>query len=54
MEKLMTIQEVADVLHVTATTLRRWEKNGKIKPIRTFGNHRRYKLSDIQNIVTDK
>jgi predicted site-specific integrase-resolvase len=32
-------------------TLRRWDRSGKLKPVfRTFGNHRRYNLSDITKI----
>jgi len=31
--------------------LRRWEKEGKIKSYRTPGNHRRYDLNDLKNIL---
>lgn len=42
MNEYLTIAEAADYLHVTKTTLRRWEKAGKIKPFRTVGNQRRF------------
>lgn len=47
MDKLLTIHEAAEVLGVSNTTLRRWEKEGKLVPGRTAGNQRRYKLSQI-------
>lgn len=51
MENLMKIQEVANILNVTTSTLRRWDKNGKLKALRTFGNQRRYKTSDVEKII---
>lgn len=47
-QQILTIKEAADLLGVTTTTLRDWDKAGKLVPIRTQGNHRRYRLSDIQ------
>src|SRR5579872_2191220 len=49
-QDLYTIQEVATLLGVSAKTLRRWEETGKIKPIRTVGNQRRYRLDDIKKL----
>jgi excisionase family DNA binding protein len=40
--KLIPISEAAKLLGVYADTLRRWEREGKIKPRRTSGNLRRY------------
>ena len=40
--KLLTIQEVADILRVSTKTLRRWDQAGRFVPIRTAGNQRRY------------
>jgi excisionase family DNA binding protein len=40
--KLIPISEAAKLLGVHADTLRRWEREGKIKPRRTSGNLRRY------------
>ena len=55
MEKYISIREAGLLFGVTTTTLRRWEKLGKlICHHRTLGNHRRYKLSDILNIITPK
>ena len=35
-------------LGVSIGTLRRWEREGKIKPIRTHGNHRRYSEGELR------
>ena len=48
MDKYLTISKAAPLLGVSASTLRRWERCGKIKPERTNGNQRRYKLSQLQ------
>jgi len=47
MDKLISVGEVAELKAVSVDTVRRWEKEGKIKSIRTDGGHRRYKLSDF-------
>ncbi|MEW5954680.1 MAG: helix-turn-helix domain-containing protein [Bacillota bacterium] len=45
MEKLLTTNQLAKLLNVWPETLRRWEREGKLKPLRTPGGHRRYKES---------
>lgn len=47
--KLLSIGKTAEVLGVHIDTLREWHKEGKLTPVMTFGGHRRYKLSDIEN-----
>ena len=47
MPRYFTIKEASDYLGVTPDTLRRWEEEGKIKPDRTEGNHRRYLASEL-------
>ena len=49
-QNLYTIQEVSSILGVSTKTLRRWEENGIIKPIRTAGNQRRYRLEDVSKL----
>ena len=51
METFVTIKEAAQSLGVTTTTLRNWDRAGKLCPIRTLGGHRRYKISDIQRLT---
>ncbi|HVF69700.1 MAG TPA: helix-turn-helix domain-containing protein, partial [Xanthomonadales bacterium] len=47
-DKLYTVKEAADILKVSIKTLHRWEERGILTPDRTTGNHRRYKLADIE------
>ena len=52
MEKYISIKEASLLIGVTTTTLRRWEVDKKLKPHhRTLGNHRRYVLNGILEIV---
>ena len=50
MKKYYTIKQAAELLGVSDDTLRRWEAEGKIKPVRTKGNHRRYADDDLNRI----
>jgi len=55
MEKYISIQEASTILGVTTTTLRRWDKSETLKSdYRTIGNHRRYKLSKILELINPK
>jgi excisionase family DNA binding protein len=48
MDKLLTISEAAALKGVSASTLRRWERDGRLVPERTAGGQRRYRLSQIE------
>lgn len=49
MDKYLTIKEAAELLGVSTSTMRRWEREGKlIADDRTEGNQRRYLLSAIR------
>lgn len=48
MNKLVSISDAADILGVSVTTLRRWDREGKLKSDRTRAGHRRYDLSKIK------
>lgn len=49
MNNFLTIREAAEVLGVSTSTLRRWEREGKLTPDeRTAGNQRRYKLHSLR------
>lgn len=50
MEQLLTMAEVAQILNVSQTTLRNWDKQGKLKALKTLGGHRRYPKSQIETI----
>ena len=51
MEKLLKLSEVAEILNVSKNTLRNWDNSGKLPSVRTCGNQRRYKQSDINNFI---
>lgn len=44
---MLSIGQLAKKLGVHVQTLRRWEAAGKIKSIRTLGNHKRYNFEDF-------
>ena len=46
----MAITEAAKFLGVDISTLRRWEDEGKIKPERTRGGHRRYDKDELLSL----
>ena len=48
MDKLFKIGQAAKALGVSPSTLRRWERDGKITPLRTEGSHRLYRLSQFK------
>lgn len=48
MNRLLAIGEAAKVLCVSITTLRRWEKEGKLIPEPTTSKHRRYDLAKLK------
>lgn len=48
MDKLFKIGQAAKALGVSQSTLRRWERDGKISPERTEGSHRLYRLSQFK------
>lgn len=44
---MIGINEACKILGVTPKTVRLWEKEGKIKSVRTAGGHRRYNIADL-------
>lgn len=48
MDKLYRIGQASKLLGVSTSTLRRWERDGKISPERTEGSHRLYRLSQFK------
>ena len=50
--KKHTITEVSKTLNVSPDTLRRWEKNGVVKPTRDSQNKRLYSLNDLAKLKT--
>ena len=52
--KLLTVSEVADLLHVHANTLRRWSEEGRINCYRiTPRGDRRFKKKDLDSFLNE-
>ncbi len=53
-DELLTVREVARLLHVHPNTLRRWSKNGKLKAYRiTARGDRRFKREEIERFIAE-
>ena len=48
MNRLTTIGETAEILGVSISTLRRWDKAGRLVPEKTASGHRRYDISKLK------
>lgn len=48
MDRYVAIGEASEALGVSITTLRRWEREGKLIPERTAGRQRRYDLAKLK------
>jgi excisionase family DNA binding protein len=48
---LLNIDSLSKEINVSKSTLRRWEKEGKITSMRTTGKHRRYDLNEVMNSI---
>jgi len=51
MDKLLTIKEAKTRLGVTTKTIQRWDREGKIKVVRTLGGRRRIPESEVRRIL---
>ena len=50
-EVLLTPGEVAVIFRVDPKTVTRWAKSGKLTAIRTLGGHRRFRQSEVKNLL---
>ena len=50
-EPLLTPAEVAALFRVDPKTVTRWAKAGKLSSIRTLGGHRRYRESEVRDLL---
>jgi excisionase family DNA binding protein len=53
-EQLLTPAEVASMFRVDPKTVTRWAKAGKLSAIRTLGGHRRYRESEVRDLLQDQ
>jgi len=52
-EALLTPSEVAAMFRVNPKTVTRWARAGRISYIKTLGGHRRFKASEIQQLLAE-
>ncbi|MDT0202534.1 BldC family transcriptional regulator [Nocardioides sp. AE5] len=50
-DNLLTPSEVAALFRVDPKTVTRWAKAGKIGSIRTLGGHRRFRESEVMQLL---
>jgi excisionase family DNA binding protein len=50
-EALLTPAEVAGLFRVDPKTVTRWANSGKLTSLRTLGGHRRYRESEVRNLL---
>ena len=48
MSRLVTIGEASEILGVSISTLRRWDKVGRLEPEKTASGHRRYDIAKLK------
>ena len=52
MEKYISSGKAAEMLGVSISTMVVWENEGRISSVKTIGSHRRYKLSDVEGLMS--
>ena len=51
MSELLNMKQASEFLNVTQDCLRKWDKSGKLKPLKTVGGHRRYVLDELKKFI---
>ncbi len=51
---MLSVSEASEYLGVSISTMRRWEKEGKLIPLRTSGKHRRYDKNQLIKLRNKK
>jgi excisionase family DNA binding protein len=51
-KELLTPSEVAVMFRVNPKTVTRWARSGRISCIKTLGGHRRFRASEIRDLLT--
>lgn len=53
MDGFITVKQAAKVLGIHPTTLRRWDKKGKLRAVRhRFNDYRLYKKLEVEKLAT--
>ena len=48
---LLTPAEVATLFRVSPKTVTRWARSGKLTALRTLGGHRRFRASEVKDLL---
>lgn len=48
---LLTPAEVANLFRVSPKTVTRWARSGKLTALRTLGGHRRFRASEVKDLL---
>ena len=51
-DALLTPAEVAALFRVSPKTVTRWARAGKLTAMRTLGGHRRFKASEVRELLS--
>ena len=54
LDPIISLEEAARVLNVCPTTVRRYTNRGVLKHLRTAGNQRRFRLSDVLSFMDER
>jgi len=52
-EQFVSIGKAAKMIGMSTEGLRKWEREGRLIPIRTLTNHRRYRVADLRALMQD-
>ncbi len=52
-EQFVSIGKAAKMLGMSIEGLRKWEREGRLIPVRTLTNHRRYRVADLHALMHD-
>ncbi|MEM2713236.1 MAG: helix-turn-helix domain-containing protein, partial [Candidatus Jordarchaeales archaeon] len=50
-ERLLTLSEACERLGIHPNTLRKWDRQGKIRVVRTVGGRRRIPESEVERLM---
>ncbi len=53
-EEYLSLSKAAELLGVTTKTIRNWDDRGKIRTVRTPGNHRRIPISEVTRLLQEE
>ncbi len=54
MKTLLSTRDVAELMKVTETTIKRWSADGDLPCVKTPGGHRRYRMPDVLRFAEDR